>query len=181
MEHSREPHQSRDPARDHDPKALRNALGAFATGVTIITTRRESGEPVGLTANSFSSVSLTPPLVLWSLSRRSQSLAVFESCTHFAINVLAADQRALSQRFATPTADKFSGVDWTPGAGGAPLLVGAAAHLICESFSRLDGGDHVIFLGHIASFHAWDDRAPLIFWRGRYLTPEVEPRSGADK
>lgn len=160
-----------------DSRALRDALGAFATGVTIITTRRESGEPVGLTANSFSSVSLTPPLVLWSLARRSASLNVFETCTHFAINVLAADQRGLSQRFSTPTPDKFSGVDWKPGAGGAPLLVGATSQLVCENFSQLDGGDHVIFLGRITAFHTWEERAPLIFWRGRYLTPEVEMRA----
>lgn len=150
-----------------DTTTFRRALGRFVTGVTVVTTRDADGRPVGLTANSFSSVSLDPPLVLWSLSRRSANLAVFEAAGHFAVNVLAADQTALSERFARPSHDRFAGVDWTEGVGGAPVVAGCAATFECRTESRHEGGDHVIFLGRVERFdHA--ERVPLAFHGGRY-------------
>lgn len=154
-----------------DPAALRSALGQFATGVTIVTTRGTDGAPIGLTANSFNSVSLDPPLILWSLARKSVNLAVFESSSHFAINVLAADQRALSDRFARPVPDRFDSVDWREGAGGVPVLDGTLASFECAAHRQMDGGDHVIFLGRVLQFRAAaaeHDKEPLVYYAGRY-------------
>lgn len=160
---------------EFDPRDFRNALGSFATGVTVVTTRGEDGRAVGLTCNSFSSVSLKPPLVLWSLSLYSPNLPVFLKAGHFAVNVLAADQTALSRRFATPMADKFEGVAWTPGEGGCPLLAGAAAHMQCSNETRHYSGDHVILIGQVLRY-AYRDVEPLVFARGRYrrLTDHAE-------
>jgi flavin reductase (DIM6/NTAB) family NADH-FMN oxidoreductase RutF len=109
-----------------DPRAFRRALGNFATGVTIVTTVQD-GRAVGVTANSFTSVSLDPPLILWSIDRKATSFAAFMAAAHFAVNVLAEDQLAISRGFARSGSDRFAGVDWTPGAGGVPLLNGVAA------------------------------------------------------
>lgn len=155
-----------------DPRDFRNALGVFATGVTIVTTKTSAGEPIGLTANSFSSVSLSPPLVLWSLSLRSPNLPNFLQATHFAINVLAHDQIALSQRFAKPVPRKFEGVAHDFGAHGMPLLEGAAAQFECRTEARHYSGDHVIFIGHVLHY-SYADRAPLGYCHGRYVT--IEP------
>lgn len=106
---------------------FRAALGLFATGVTIVTARAEDGTPVGLTANSFNSVSMTPPLVLWSLGLQAGSMPVFRTCSHYAIHILAAEQRELAERFATRGIDRFADLAWSAGAGGAPLLDGAAS------------------------------------------------------
>lgn len=153
-----------------DVASFRNALGRFATGVTIVTTLDPTGRPVGLTANSFNSVSLDPPLVLWSLARRSLNLRIFLDAGHFAVNVLAADQRRLSDRFARPADDRFAGVDWEAGTAGVPVLAGATASFECATDSLVDGGDHVIFLGRVARCrHA--DKEPLIYHAGRYSTP----------
>ena len=162
-------------APDFDPRDFRNALGQFATGVTIVTTRTSGGEPIGLTANSFSSVSLSPPLVLWSLSLRSPNLPNFLQATHFAINVLARDQIALSQRFSKPIPNKFEGVDCTDSAIGMPLLNGTAAHFECRTEARHYSGDHVIFIGHVLKYsHA--DRDALGYHRGRYIfTTPIDP------
>jgi flavin reductase (DIM6/NTAB) family NADH-FMN oxidoreductase RutF len=151
-----------------DTREFRRALGTFATGVTVITTTRADGEPVGLTANSFSSVSLDPPLVLWSLSLRSPSRQAFEQASHFAVNVLAADQVHLSKRFATPLPDKFAGVAWRHGLARLPLIDGAAARLECASAARHVSGDHVIFIGQVERF-AYEAKAPLVFCQGRYM------------
>src|SRR5271167_4914917 len=105
-----------------DPRDFRNALGTYATGVTIITAMTADGTPYGLTCNSFASVSLNPPLVLWSLGMFSQGLSIFQNASHFTVNVLGASQQALASRFAKSSGDKFDGVDWTPGLGNAPLL-----------------------------------------------------------
>lgn len=150
-----------------DPRDFRNALGLFATGVTIVTTRTSAGEPIGLTANSFSSVSLSPPLVLWSLSLRSPNLPNFLQATHFAINVLARDQIELSQRFAKPMPNKFEGVVHNPSANGMPLLDGVAAHFECRTEARHYSGDHVIFIGHVLHY-SHTDRDALGYFRGRY-------------
>jgi flavin reductase (DIM6/NTAB) family NADH-FMN oxidoreductase RutF len=151
-----------------DPREFRRALGSFATGVTVITTSRPGGEPVGLTANSFSSVSLDPPLVLWSLSLRSPSLQAFEQATHFAVNVLAEDQVNVSRRFATPAPDKFDGVTWHRGLAGLPLLDGTVARLECANAARHVSGDHVIFIGQVERF-VFEIRRPLVFCHGRYM------------
>ena len=149
---------------------FRAALGMFATGVTIVTARSASGELVGLTANSFNSVSLEPPLVLWSLSRAAGSMAAFSAGSHYAINVLAADQKDLAERFAAKGADRFSGVGFDIGAGGAPLLHGAAATFECFNRSRYDEGDHVIFVGEVEHCATRAGASPLLFHGGRYYT-----------
>ncbi len=152
---------------DHDPRDFRNALGLFATGVTIVTTKTSAGEPIGLTANSFSSVSLSPPLVLWSLSLRSPNLPNFLQATHFAVNVLAHDQIPLSQRFAKPVPRKFDGIAHSLGVHGMPLLDGTAAQFECRTEARHYSGDHVIFIGHVLHY-SYADRAPLGYFRGAY-------------
>ena len=148
---------------------FRAALGLFATGVTIVTARAADGTPVGLTANSFNSVSLTPPLVLWSLSLQTGSMAAFATGSHYAIHILAAEQRELAERFATRGADRFAGLDWRPGVGGVPLLDGAAAVLECHNRSRYEEGDHVIFVGEVESCARRAGAQPLIFHGGRYF------------
>ncbi|WP_440995815.1 flavin reductase family protein [Arhodomonas sp. SL1] len=156
-----------------DPRALRNALGGFATGVTVVTTRAPDGTPVGLTVNSFSSVSLEPPLILWSLMRDSPSRAAFLAASHFAVNVLAVEQEALCRRFATPRPDKFEGVQWWAGAGGAPVLAGCVARFQCRRSLRHDGGDHDILLGRVEAFDHDPMVEPLVFVAGdfRRTTP----------
>lgn len=152
----------------HDSRQLRNALGRFSTGVTVITTRVD-GKREGLTANSFSALSLDPPLVLWSIVRKSGSLAGFLASGHFAINVLASDQSEISHRFATPTADKFSGLDVLDGLNGSPLLRGALASFECETERTIEGGDHILFVGRVLRIR-YADGDPLIFSGGRYCT-----------
>lgn len=163
--------QSADSGHHHpdiDPKDFRRALGTFVTGVTIITTRRPSGEFAGLTANSFSSVSLSPPLVLWSLSLFAPSLPAFQESPHFSINILAADQMHLSQKFSRSAPNKFEGVAVREGIGGVPLIEGAAASFTCRNEFRYYGGDHVIFLGAVLAYEH-SDLPPLVFARGRYV------------
>jgi flavin reductase (DIM6/NTAB) family NADH-FMN oxidoreductase RutF len=158
------------PATDHiDPRMLRNALGRFATGVTVITTRAPSGKFEGLTANSFAALSLDPPLVLWSLSRRSPSLPAFQEVDFFAVNVLSASQVDLSHRFATPSANKYEGIRFDEGLGGCPLLKNALATFECESANKVDGGDHLIFVGRVQRTILRDGQ-PLIFSAGQYCT-----------
>ncbi len=149
---------------------FRAALGLFATGVTIVTARAADGSLIGLTANSFNSVSLEPPLVLWSLAKRAGSLPVFAKGSHYAINILAAEQKALVQRFASKAADKFEGVAFTEGAGGAPVLAGVAASFECFNRSQYDEGDHVIFVGQVEHCASDAARSPLIFHGGRFFT-----------
>ena len=149
---------------------FRAALGMFATGVTIVTARDASGAPVGLTANSFNSVSLAPPLVLWSLSRRAGSMPAFTRGSHYAINILAAEQHALAERFASKSRDRFAGVVFREGAGGAPILDGAAAVFECFNRSRYEEGDHVIFVGEVERCTRREGVTPLIFHGGRYYT-----------
>lgn len=148
-------------------RALRTALGAFATGVTVVTTLDPEGRAIGLTVNSFNTVSLEPPLVLWSLSRASPNLEAFLRAGHFAVNVLAADQQALSERFARRGADKFAGLDWREGLGGAPLLPGCCAILECRNETQHPGGDHLIFIGRVEGCSR-SGEAPLVFHGGRY-------------
>lgn len=148
---------------------LRAALGEFATGVTVVTTRDAEDRPVGLTVNSFSSVSLAPPLVLWSLSLHSLSLAAFRSCTHFAVNVLTAAQVDLARRFASRTRTRWEDVTWEAGAHGVPLLSGCAAFFECRRRQAYAEGDHVIFIGRVERCHREPGMAPLLFHGGRYF------------
>jgi flavin reductase (DIM6/NTAB) family NADH-FMN oxidoreductase RutF len=149
---------------------FRAALGMFATGVTIVTARDASGVPVGLTANSFNSVSLDPPLVLWSLSQQAGSMSAFTAGSHYAVHILAADQRALAERFAQRHADRFDGLLYDEGAGGAPILPGAAAVFECFNRSRYDEGDHTIFVGEVERCRHREGASPLIFHGGRFFT-----------
>jgi flavin reductase (DIM6/NTAB) family NADH-FMN oxidoreductase RutF len=150
-----------------DPRDFRNALGAYATGVTIITATAPDGRPYGITCNSFASVSLNPPLVLWSLGVYSSSLPVFQNASHFAVHVLSISQQALANKFAKSSDDKFAGIDWTPGLGNAPVLAESIANFQCRSVNRYYGGDHVIFLGAVEAY-AYNSKEPLLFARGTY-------------
>ena len=151
-----------------ETRKFRAALGSFPTGVAIIATTHE-GSPVGLTCNSFSSVSLDPPLVLWSLRKESRLLPAFSQAQRFAVNLLADHHCDLSNRFASSKAeDKFAEVDYTLGELGMPLLDGCVSRFECETHAEYDGGDHVIFVGRVVSFVADDEAAPLVFHRGGY-------------
>jgi flavin reductase (DIM6/NTAB) family NADH-FMN oxidoreductase RutF len=149
---------------------FRSALGMFATGVTIVTGRDTSGQRIGLTANSFNSVSMAPPLVLWSLARAAGSMPAFTRGSHYAINILSADQRELAERFSRTQSDRFSGVSFREGIGGAPILEGAAAVFECFNRSRYEEGDHVIFVGEVERCQRREGAQPLIFHGGRYFT-----------
>ncbi|MFC6214559.1 flavin reductase family protein [Fodinicurvata halophila] len=148
---------------------LREALGSYATGVCIVTTATAEGAPIGLTVNSFNSVSLEPPLVLFSLALRAMSLPIFQQAEHFAVNLLRREQAALSQRFAKPLADRWAGVDYYSGSiGGCPLLPGSLAIFECTRHAVHEGGDHVIIVGEVRRLH-WESNAePLVYLRGRY-------------
>lgn len=150
-----------------DPRDFRNALGTYGTGVTIITATAADGKPYGITCNSFASVSLNPPLVLWSLGVYSSSLIVFQNASHFTVHVLGTSQQALADKFAKSSDDKFAGVDWTPGLGNAPVLAESVASFQCRSVNRYYGGDHVIFLGAVEAY-AYNANEPLLFARGAY-------------
>jgi flavin reductase (DIM6/NTAB) family NADH-FMN oxidoreductase RutF len=154
-----------------DQAAFRGALSQFATGVTVITTRSASGQLVGITASSFNSVSLDPPLVLWSLATRSASMPVFRTNSHYVINVLAASQIDLCKRFSTVKGDRFAGVSHAAGDTGMPVLDGALAWFECHNRSRYDEGDHVIFVGEVERCGVHEDAAriaPLVFQAGGF-------------
>lgn len=153
-----------------DARDLRAALGTFATGVTIVTTRAPDGRLYGLTANSFTSVSLDPPLVLWSQSRSAPSVHAFDAARRFAVNVLGSEHRELSARFAGLTnrsPDKFEGIAYHLSDLGLPLIDGAAAHFECTIENRFEGGDHVIILGRVERY-AYEHKPTLLFCHGRY-------------
>jgi flavin reductase (DIM6/NTAB) family NADH-FMN oxidoreductase RutF len=153
-----------------DPRELRNALGRFATGVAVVTTRAAGGRPVGVTVNSMAAVSLEPPLVAWSLAARSGSLPAFLAAPCFAINVLAEDQEAVSRRFAGPAPERFAGLGWTPGLCGVPLLEGCLARFECRTARRIEAGDHWLLLGALERL-AYGAGAPLVFFASRYGLP----------
>lgn len=159
--------------KQFDPAEFRSALGRFATGVTIITTVDGQGRRYGVTANSYNSVSLDPPLVLWSLAKTSRSLDAFMACEAFAIHILSAAQEELAMRFASRgDADKFAGLHVREGHGGVPLFDECAAHLECLTENRFEAGDHIIFLGRVVNFERCDSD-PLIFHDGRFT--RVQP------
>lgn len=155
-------------APDFSTAEFRQALGMFATGVTIVTARASNGQLIWLTANSFNSVSLSPPLVLWSLSRAAGSMAAFRAGSHYAINILSAEQQDLARQFATRDIDRFAGVAFSSGVGGAPVLEGVAASFECFNRSRYEEGDHVIFVGEVERCSHRDNASPLLFHGGRY-------------
>lgn len=151
-------------------KKLREALGSFATGVTVVTTQAADGRRIGLTANSFTSVSLDPPLVLWSLSRKSANLDAFRAATHFAVNVLSAEQQSLCWRFARPVeGDRFDGVSLQPSAYQLPVIEGSLAVFECAKYDEYEAGDHVVFVGRVEHFAKGSGDA-LIFSAGRVLS-----------
>lgn len=149
---------------------FRASLAMFATGVTIVTARTPAGELVGLTANSFNSVSLSPPLVLWSLAQAAGSMPALSKGSHYAINILAADQKALAERFAGKREDRWADVAFDMGASGAPLLHGAAAVFECFNRSRYEEGDHVIFVGEVERCSHREGASPLLFHGGKFYT-----------
>ena len=151
-----------------DPAELRRCLGAFVTGVTVITALDEHGTPFGMTANSFNSVSLDPPLIVWSLRKNASSFAVYEKATRFIVNILAEDQVSISNHFAKSGPDRFNGIAVTPGIGGVPMIDGCAAYLECSTEAAYPGGDHVMFLGRVERLLA-HPRKPLAFGAGKYL------------
>ncbi len=157
-----------------DLRDFRTTLGQFATGVTVVTTRTPQGAKVGMTANSFTSVSMDPPLVLWCPSKFAPSLPDFESATHFAINVLESSQHVLSRQFATPADDKFAGVNISEGVAGLPLLDGSVATFECRTVARHEAGDHVIYVGEVEKY-ARADGDPLVFHAGAYHSTELHP------
>ena len=149
-----------------DRKAFRAALGCFPTGVAVVTTRSPDGAPVGLTISSFNSVSMDPPLVLWSIGLGNGSLPAFRAAPGFVINVLSAAQAELPRIFSTPVADRFAHVDWHEGLHALPVIDGAAAVFECRTYARHDGGDHEIMLGEVMR-HRSCEAVPLVFGKGR--------------
>ena len=153
----------------HDPRDFRSALGCFPTGVCLVTTLGPEGKPEGMTINSFSSVSLDPPMVLWCLARSASSAPVFRDAEFFAINVLAKDDAALSTHFSRSAEDKFAAFveRFSPGLEGSPILKGAVATFECHTRHRYYGGDHIIVIGNVEHY-TWTQAPSLIFGRGKY-------------
>lgn len=156
-----------------DPRELRQALGTFLTGVTVVTTLDPSGVPRGFTANSFTSVSLEPPLVLVCIAKHAGSYDVFERSDGFAINILSEQQLELARRFASPASDRFSAVTWRPGPAGHPVFADTAAWLDCHHHQLIDAGDHLIMIGGVAGFEH-TNRPPLGYSRGAYVSASLE-------
>ena len=150
-----------------DPRELRNVFGAFATGVTVITTKDATGKPFGLTANSYTSLSLDPPLVLVCVDKKVDCYTCFEQSKVFVVNILSEGQDQLSTRFATKGIEKFEGVAVRQGNLGVPLLEGAVAHIECTLVSAYEGGDHTIYVGEVQAASASGER-PLLFFKGKY-------------
>jgi len=155
------------PANVSDTLDLRRAFGRFGTGVTVVTARTPEGQRLGVTANSFNTVSLAPPIVLWSLALHSPSLAGFRAAGRFVVNVLALEQLALAQRFARPASDKFAGIDCGEGRHAQPVLAGCAASIECRIVGDQPVGDHVLFLGEVEHY-AHSANAPLLFCNGQF-------------
>lgn len=157
---------------------FRAALGSFATGVTIVTTTTANGGDVGMTANSFNSVSLDPPMVLWSIGKSALSQPAFAAAEHFAVHILASDQEDLSNRFARRGEDKFAGLELARGPGDVPLLAGCSARFKCRTAYRYEGGDHDIIVGEVLEFDHFEKK-PLLFHQGRYSLLASAPNNEA--
>jgi flavin reductase (DIM6/NTAB) family NADH-FMN oxidoreductase RutF len=147
---------------------LRDTLGCFATGVTVLTTLASDGEPIGVTISSFNAVSLNPPLILWSLACDSPRLAAFRCASHYAVNVLAANQQWVSDTFASRDDDRFGGVAVRSGLAGVPLIEGCSAWLECRNEAQYPGGDHLVFIGRVERHARSKFAEPLVFHAGRY-------------
>ncbi|MFZ6760908.1 flavin reductase family protein [Undibacterium sp. Ji50W] len=165
--HTRSP---RAQVREFDTRHFRDALSQFATGVTVITTRLANGAFLGLTASSFNSVSLDPPLILWSLGNAANSMPVFTGNSHYVVNVLSSEQAWLAEQFASRKIDRFEGVEYTLSRTGHPILSGASAWFECHNRSRYPEGDHVIFVGEVEHCE-FNHQAPLVFHSGKFLPP----------
>jgi len=153
--------------------ALRRAFGKFATGVAVVTTSGPNGTPYGLTINSFSSVSLEPPLVLWSLTNKSPNLDIFRQASHFAINILSSEQREICNQFSSRNKDRFEGVDWFTGVHSLPVIRDTIATFECRRTQMVDAGDHVVFFGEVTACEQCD-LEPLVFFAGQFGTTQSE-------
>lgn len=151
-----------------DSMLLRNTLGCFPTGVIVVTTLGDHGAPVGMTINSFSSVSLDPPLVLWSIARSAPSYGAFRTHPAFTLNILSENQHSVCKQFATPSDEKFKGIDWEPGIEGTPVIKHCVAVLQCNTYQIYPGGDHEIFLGEVVDFES-TEKKPLVFHSGQFV------------
>ncbi|WP_249978150.1 flavin reductase [Vreelandella olivaria] len=158
-----------------DIRDFRNALGKFATGVTVITTRDAAGEHYGVTASSFNAVSMTPPLILWSIDKSAYSLDAYCQAEHFVVNVLGSDQVPISNRFAQRGENKFQDIELEEGVGGSARIMGAVAHFECRTWQVYEGGDHFIIVGEVLEYDYQDSRGALVFHNGRYALPEPHP------
>lgn len=160
-----------------DIKDFRRALGQFPTGVTVITTIDGDGTPIGVTASSFNTVSIDPPLILWSVDKGAYSAKIFDNAKHFAVNVLGKDQVDTSNKFAGRGEDKFAGVSYTVGDGGSPLFESCAAQFECKTWNVVDGGDHLIIIGEVVNYRYDEATLPLVFSCGSYAVSTQHPSS----
>jgi flavin-dependent trigonelline monooxygenase, reductase component len=159
-----------------DPRELRNAFGAFMTGVTVVTCLGPDGEPLGFTANSFTSVSLDPPLLLVCLAKSSYSKAEYTSAKGFAVNILAEDQQSISNTFARPVEDRYADIEWFTGPHGAPVFNGVTAWFDCSTHEMVDAGDHILMIGKVEAFDT-SDHAPLGYARGGYFSQKLSEQA----
>lgn len=157
-----------EPKPNFDSSTLRETLGCFPTGVVVVATRGDGNAPVGLTVNSFSSVSLDPPLILWSIALTAPSIGAFREHAGFSINILSEEQKSVGMQFAQPADDKFKGIDWHSGYAQTPVINNALAVLQCKTYKRYEGGDHEIYLGEVMKVH-FTDKKPLVVSRGRFV------------
>jgi len=160
---------------EFDAKDFRRALSQFPTGVTVITTTDAEGNPIGVTASSFNSVSMDPTLVLWSIDKGANSLEAFEKAEYFAVNVLASDQVSTSNNFASRGEDKFANAQYSAGLGDAPILNHYAAQFECKTWAVYEGGDHLILVGEVKKYRSNDNAEPLVFSRGSYAISAQHP------
>lgn len=179
MTTSKEAQQEKTPTTDFDALQFRKTLGQFATGVTVVTAQDGARGYVGVTASSFNSVSVDPPLILWSIDKSSLSCASFEQAENFVVNVLAADQVSVSNHFARQQPDKFSSVEYALNDSGVPTLKGCSAYFHCKTRYLYEGGDHTIIVGEVQSFDS-TGRDGLLFHQGRYSVSEIHPAVAAD-
>jgi len=156
------------PTATENSRDFRAALGSFATGVTVLTTLATDSRPIGVTISSFNSVSLDPPLILWSLSLNSPNIEAFQNADHYSVNVLAAGQQDISNRFASPRNDRFADIATRQGLSGIPLIEGCCAWFECSNEAHYPGGDHLIFVGRVERFSLGLAESPLIFHNARY-------------
>jgi flavin reductase (DIM6/NTAB) family NADH-FMN oxidoreductase RutF len=162
-------------APEIDARDLRSAFGHFATGVTIVTTLDADGRPCGFTANSFTSVSIDPPLLLVNIARSAWGCDAFTGSRGFAVNILAADQRDLSNRFARAGTDKFADQKWSAAHSGSPIMEGVVAWFDCDHFEQVDAGDHIILIGRVVQYQ-YNSNTPLAFCRGAYVSFGLTPK-----